>query len=104
MSRKNIEEVWDDVRVWLTDATKSALKEAEDLTRHGRLKMELMRLSRELEKKMADLGAKVYARLAASPDAPLLVDEELRRVMRELAQLESELASARKDYEAEKRD
>ncbi len=48
MAKKDIETIWDDVRVWLTDATKTALKEAEDLTRRGRLKMELMRVSRPI--------------------------------------------------------
>ena len=103
MAKKNIEEVWGDVRLWLTDATKTALKEAEDLTRRGRLKMDLMRVSREIEKKMADLGAKVYSRLSRTPDEPLIADEELRRMMREIAKLESELASSQKEYEAEKK-
>jgi hypothetical protein len=103
MPNKNIEGVWDDVRLWLTDATKTALKEAEDLTRRGRLKMDLLRVSREIEKKMADLGAKVYGRFSRTPDAPLVADEELLQLMREIAKLESELASSQREYEAEKR-
>jgi uncharacterized membrane protein len=103
MAKKNIEGLWDDVRLWLTDATKTALKEAEDLTRRGRLKMDLMRLSRELEKKMADLGVKVYGRLSRAPDAPLVADEELKRLMREIAKIEAEVASNQQEYEAEKK-
>lgn len=70
MAKKNIEGIWDDVRLWMTDATKTALKEAEDLTRRGRLKMELVRLSREMEKKMADLGVKVYSRYSKTSGRP----------------------------------
>jgi hypothetical protein len=103
MAKKNIEELWGDVRVWLTDATKTALKEAEDLTRHGRLKMDLMRTSREIEKKMADLGAKVYARFSRNPDVPVVADEELKRLMQEIARLEAELARNQQEYEAEKK-
>jgi len=103
MAKKNIEGIWDDVRVWLTDATKTALKEAEDLTRRGRLKMELVRLSHELEKKMADLGVKVYARYSKAPDAPIAVDEELRALMRDIAKIESEVAKNQQDYEAERK-
>ena len=103
MPKKNIEVLWDDVRVWLTDATKTALKEAEDLTRRGRLKMDLVRGSREIEKKMADLGAKVYVQLSRAPDAPLVADEGLKRLMREIAKLESELASSQREYEAERK-
>jgi predicted RNase H-like nuclease (RuvC/YqgF family) len=103
MPSKNIEELWGDVRVWLTDATKTALKEAEDLTRHGRLKMDLMRTSRELEKKMADLGAKVYARLSRNPDVPVVADEELKVLMWEISRLESQLAESQQEYEEEKK-
>ena len=103
MAKKNIEGIWDDVRLWMTDATKTALKEAEDLTRRGRLKMDLVRLSREMEKKMADLGVKVYSRYSKAPDAPIVVDEELRGLMRDIARIESEVSKNQQDYEAEKK-
>jgi len=103
MAKKNIEGLWDDVRVWLTDATKTALKEAEDLTRRGRLKMDLVRLSRELEKKMADLGVKVYGRYSKTPDALIAVDEELRALMRDIARIQADVEKSQQEYEAEKK-
>jgi len=103
MARKDIETLWDDVRVWLTDATRSAIKEAEDLSRRGRLKMDLLRLSRDIEKTMAKLGGKVYNRVSKSPDAPVVLDDELNRLVREIARLESELHVKQREYEAEKK-
>ncbi len=103
MAKKNIEGIWDDVRLWMTDATKTALKEAEDLTRRGRLKMELVRLSHELEKKMADLGAKTYRRYSKAPDSPIAIDDELRPLLRDIAKLEDEVAKSQQEYEAERK-
>jgi hypothetical protein len=103
MAKKNIEGLWDDVRLWMTDATKTALKEAEDLTRRGRLKMELVRLSHELEKKMADLGVKVYGRYSKTPDAPITVDEELKALMRDIAKIQADVEKSQQEYEAEKK-
>ncbi len=103
MAKKNIEGIWDDVRLWMTDATKTALKEAEDLTRRGRLKMDLVRLSRELEKKMADLGVKVYGRYSKTPDAPIAVDDELRALMRDIAKIQADVEKSQQEYEAEKK-
>jgi len=103
MAKKNIEGIWDDVRLWMTDATKTALKEAEDLTRRGRLKMDLVRLSRELEKKMADLGVKVYARYSKTPDAPITVDDELQGLMRDIAKIQADVEKSQQEYEAEKK-
>jgi uncharacterized membrane protein len=104
MAKKNIEGIWDDVRLWMTDATKTALREAEDLTRRGRLKMDLVRLGRELEKKMADLGVKVYGRYSKAPDAPIAVDDELRTLMRDIAKIQAEVEKSQQEYEAEKKD
>jgi uncharacterized protein (UPF0335 family) len=102
MLRRDIKTLWDDIRVWLTDATKSAVKEAEDLTRRGRLRMELMRLSRDIEKTLAQLGGRVYDRMSKTPDAALVADEDLKRLVREIARLELELQTRRREYEAEK--
>ena len=104
MAKMNIEGIWDDVRLWMTDATKTALREAEDLTRRGRLKMDLVRLGRELEKKMADLGVKVYGRYSKAPDAPIAVDDELRTLMRDIAKIQAEVEKSQQEYEAEKKD
>ena len=104
MAKKNIEGIWDDVRLWMTDATKTALREAEDLTRRGRLKMDLVRLGRELEKKMADLGVKVYGRYSKTPDAPIVVDDELRALMRDIAKIQADVEKSQQEYEAEKKD
>jgi hypothetical protein len=103
MPKKDIETLWDDVRYWLTDATRSAIKEAEDLTRRGRLKMEIMRLSREIERNLAKLGGKVYDRATKAPDTPVIVDEELRKLVREISRLESELKDQQQEYERERR-
>jgi hypothetical protein len=103
MPKRDIETLWDDVRVWLGDATRTAVKEAEDLTRRGRLKLELLRLSRDIEKAMAKLGGKVYDRMKKSPDEPVVADEDIRRVTRDIARLETELHAKQREYEAEKK-
>lgn len=102
MPKREIQTLWDDLRLWLADATNAALKEAEDLTRRGHLKMELLRVSRELEKKMAELGGLVYERWSDSPDTPLAPDERIGRLLGEIERLEAERQELRRDYEAEK--
>lgn len=57
--------LWNDVKNWLTDATKTAIKEAEDLSRRGKLKIEMFTLNRKLEKAFAELGGVVYHVLIA---------------------------------------
>jgi hypothetical protein len=99
MAKKDFETLWDDVRVWLTDATRTAIKEAEDLTRHGRLKMDILRISRDIEKALADLGGRAYKHLSKQPDSPFTPDEDGKRLLHRIAKLETELASLRREYE-----
>lgn len=104
MRKREIETLWDDIRLWLTDATSAAVKEAEDLTRRGRLKMELMRVSREIEKNLTRLGSKVHARWSREPEAAIAADDEFRKTTREIARLEAELRTLQQEYDEEKRE
>lgn len=96
------ETLWDDIRDWLTDATRAAIREAEDLSRRGRIKVEIIKLSRRIEKRMAKLGGLTYDRLARDPEAPFTADEPVRRIVREIADLESQLSEQQRLYEEEK--
>ena len=102
MDKKELHTLWEDVREWLTDATRTAVREAEDLTRRGRLKVEIMNLSHRIEKKMTELGGRVYDRMVKAPDAPVIVETEMRRLFDEIAQLENERSRKRAEFEAEK--
>jgi len=95
--------LWDDVRVWLTDATRSAMREAEDLTRRGRLKLEIIRLSHEIERQLSRLGGILYSQVSAGPDKPVELTSEQRKLIQDIARLEAELKTQQSAYAAEKR-
>jgi hypothetical protein len=101
MRKRREESLWDDVATWLTGAAGTAIREAEDLTRRGRLKMEILGLSQQTEKAMAKLGGRVYRLLDSGAD--LSADSEVGQLMAELRRLEAELARRRSEYEAEKK-
>ncbi len=103
MAKKSAQTLWDDVRVWLTDATRTAIREAEDLTRRGRLKMDIMNLSRKIERKMAQLGGRVYDRASTEPDTPVTLDAEMKRLVQSIARLEEQRTAKQQEYEAEKK-
>ncbi len=103
MSQKDINTLWDDVRGWLTDATRTAIREAEDLSRRGRLKFDILNLSRRIEKQMAKLGGMVYGRASGHPDLPVSLDDEAKKVIQEISGLEAELNEKQRQYEAEKK-
>ncbi|MEO0093517.1 MAG: hypothetical protein ABIK93_09515 [candidate division WOR-3 bacterium] len=93
--------LWDDVKNWLSDATKVALKEAEDLTRKGKLKVEILNLKRRIEKKLAELGGWVYHHYRKAEDFELTQNEKVKNYIKEIHQLE--LALKRKQKELNKK-
>lgn len=51
---------WNDIKNWVKDTTKIAMKEAEDLTAKGKLKMEIFSLTRQKERYLISLGKELY--------------------------------------------
>ncbi|MEO0081930.1 MAG: hypothetical protein ABIL25_06520 [candidate division WOR-3 bacterium] len=103
MSDKDLKTLWEDVCEWLTDATRSAIKEAEDLTRRGRLKMDIVNLSRQIERGLAELGGVVYEQVSAETNAPVVVDTRIKQLVEKLAKLQADRQARQKEYEAEKK-
>jgi hypothetical protein len=94
--------LWDDVKMWLSDATKTAIKEAEDLTRKGKLKMEMLGLSRRIEKKMAELGGFVYHALSKTDAFNQPQNEKIKSYIKDIRKLELELKRKQKDWRQKK--
>ena len=87
MAKNDVQTLWEDVRAWLSDATRTAIREAEDLSRRGRLKMDIMSLSRRIEKELAQLGGVVYDRVAKRPDEPFALDPEVKKLIQTIGTL-----------------
>ncbi len=103
MSNKDFKALLVDVGEWLSDATHSAIKEAEDLTRRGRLKLEILNMSRQIERKLAELGKLVYRQLSTEPDSPIAADGRIKQLVEKIAKLEAERDAKQREYEAEKK-
>lgn len=52
---------WDNIKTWVKDTTKIALKEAEDLTYKGKIKMQIFSLTHEKERLIIKLGELIYS-------------------------------------------
>jgi hypothetical protein len=94
--------LWNDVKDWLSDTTKVAIKEAEDLTRKGKLKMEMLALSRRIEKKMAELGGFVYHNLIKNEAYDFSKSNQVAGFVKEIHKMELEMKRKQKESKAKK--
>ncbi len=88
--------LWEKVKDWLEDTTEQALKEAEDLTRRGRLKMKIFSLHRAIKENFTELGGTVYQLL--SRKANVIEDERVREIVDKIKGLEEELAKKEREW------
>ncbi|MEO0102124.1 MAG: hypothetical protein ABIK81_00270 [candidate division WOR-3 bacterium] len=89
--------LWDKVKSWLEDTTEQALKEAEDLTKRGRVKMQILSLNRSIKEHFTELGGLIYQLLTNQER----IEENLKvkEIVEEIKQLEEALKKKEKEYQ-----
>ncbi|MEO0096561.1 MAG: hypothetical protein ABIK78_00485 [candidate division WOR-3 bacterium] len=89
--------LWEKVKNWLEDTTKQVLKETEDLSKKGRIKIQISSLNREIDKKFSYLGGLIY-QMINEGKMNIAEDENVREVINEIKRLEEELKLKEEEY------
>ncbi|MCK4335039.1 hypothetical protein KAX06_09710 [candidate division WOR-3 bacterium] len=84
-------DLWKEVTTWLSEATRSAIKETEDLARRGRVKMELLGINTALSDKFAALGGVVYEIIKKPGRGSIKANAKVKKLVAEIAKLEAQL-------------
>jgi len=88
--------LWEKVKNWLEDTTKQVLKETEDLSKKGRLKMQIGSLNREIDRKFSYLGGLIYQMITEG--RLTIEDEKIKETIKEIEKLEKELKEKEEIY------
>lgn len=83
--------LWKEVTNWLSETTKSAIKETEDLARRGRVKMEILGINTALSDKFAALGGVVYEIIKKGGRSSIKANAKVKKLLAEIARLEAQL-------------
>ncbi len=92
--------LWDDVRKSLQDLgniaaekgkifSKAAADKAEELTRTGKLKLDILQVNREIDHLFSQLGGKVYHLESESALDTIPEDEEIQQIFEKIKKLEA---------------
>lgn len=84
-------DLWKEVTNWLSETTKSAIKETEDLARRGRVKMEILGINTALSDKFAALGGVVYEIIKKGGRSSIKANAKVKKLLAEIARLEARL-------------
>ncbi len=102
--------LWDDVRTSLQDIgnlaaekgrefSKAAADKAEELTRVGKIRLDLVQVNREIERLFSELGGKVYHLHTEETLGTVEEDEEVRILFEKISALEERKNSLDKQLE-----
>jgi hypothetical protein len=104
----NKEDFWAQVRDGLKEGLNYTVHKTEELTRIGRLKVEIYSQKRRIAREFAELGGQVFLLLDREEPAEVAVDTRVRELILELKkmkasmdQLEIDLADSRKCADTE---
>jgi len=96
-------DLWKEVTTWLSETTRSAIKETEDLARRGRVKTELLGINTALSDKFAALGGVVYEIIKKPERGSIKANAKVKKLVAEIARLEAQLRAKKTTTEAAKK-
>ena len=89
-------DLWKEVTTWLSEATKSAIKETENLARRGRIRMEVLGINTALNDRFVALGGMVYEIIKKGERSSIKANAKVKKLVAEIAELEARLARTKK--------
>jgi len=103
--------LWDDVRKSLQDLgnlaaekgkvfSKAAADKAEELTRTGKLKLDILQVNREIDHLFSQLGGKVYHLESENALDTIPGDEEIQKIFAKIKELEAKKKDLEKKVES----
>ncbi len=90
---------WENIKTWVKDTTKIALKEAEDLTIRGKLKMEIFSLTHEKERLLIKLGEHIYT--GSKKETVTNIDEKAKEVIDKIKRTEEKIKDKKEELKKE---
>ena len=81
---------WNKFREGITEGIRNVSKKTDEMTKIGRLKIEIIALKRDIEKAFIELGGRVYHKLE-NKEKDLEADQEINKLLKDIKSFESKL-------------
>jgi hypothetical protein len=83
--------LWEDITKTIKDGVDTFVEKTEELTRIGRIKVDILNIKRKIEKNFTELGGKVYNLIVEKNKTQVADDREVKAVLDRIKNLEKEL-------------
>ena len=83
--------LWDDIAKTIREGVGTVVEKTEELTKIGKIKIDILNIKRNIEKNFSELGGRVYQLIAKEKETEISTDKEAREVIECIKILEKEL-------------
>jgi len=90
---------WQDVKKSLQEGLQSVSSKTEELTKIGRLKLEIIAVKRDIEKSFVELGGRVYDIINQEQKVAIKKDTNIIKLVEKVRGFEQKLADIEKEIE-----
>ncbi len=90
---------WDDIAKSIRDGVDTVVEKTEELTKIGRIKVDIINIKRNIERNFSDLGGKVYHLIVDDGTTQIAGNSEVKEIIARVQELEKTLQDKNKELE-----
>ena len=91
--------LWDDIAKTLRESVDTVVEKTEELTKIGKIKIDILNIKRNVQKNFAELGGRVYNLITTEKETAISADKEANEIIACIKILEKELDDKKSELE-----
>jgi hypothetical protein len=85
--------IWEKIKKGVSEGYQSVSDKTEEMTRIGRLKLEILAIKRDIEKDFIELGGRFYQAVDNKKQKDILTDQQVMELVKKIKKSEDKLKS-----------
>jgi len=91
--------LWEDIAKTIREGVGTVVEKTEELTKIGKIKVNILNIKRRIEKDFTELGGKVYHLIVEEKKTEIATDKAVQRIVERVKELENQLQNKNRDIE-----
>ncbi len=91
--------LWDDIAKTIREGVDTVVEKTEELTKIGKIKIDILNIKRNVEKNFSELGGRVYHLIIKEKKTAISADKETTEIIECIKILEKELDDKKSELE-----
>jgi len=91
--------LWDDITKTIREGVDTVVEKTEELTKIGKIKVDILNIKRQIDKQFSELGGHVYHLIAEEKKSDVSGNDEVKKMISAVKKLEAQLDEKNEELE-----